>query len=180
MLLLSQSQALLMSAIATCQATLTAKIEAVQLVMRQDIDKLQSRVMETEQLVGLTEDTVTKHSSALRALQAKLKALEYKADDAENRNRRNNLCIVGLAGVEGTNPTQFEEDLLLNLLLNAQFSPIILFRERIMLRPSLGLWANPPCALILRLLNTQDRLGVQEEVNIKIELALLVCDAQMQ
>lgn len=58
----------IMSAIALCQATLMSKIEAVQLDMgmRQDVDKIRSWVTETEQRTGLTEDTVTEHSSAIR------------------------------------------------------------------------------------------------------------------
>lgn len=86
--------------IALCQATLTAKIEVVQLdmgIMRQDVDKRRSRVTETQQRVSLAADTVAEHSSALCSLQTKLKALEYKVDDAENHSRRNNLLIVGLA-----------------------------------------------------------------------------------
>lgn len=91
-------------------------------IMRQDVDKLRSRVTKMEQHGSHTEDTVTEHSSALRTLQTELKALEYKADDAENRNRRNHHRIVGLAkGVAGTNPTV--EDLLRTLLPNVHFSP---------------------------------------------------------
>lgn len=83
-----------------------------------------SRVTETEQRVRQTEDMVTEHPSALCTLQSKLKALEHKVDDAENHNRRNNLCIVGLVeGVEGTHPTVFVEDMLRSLLPNAHFSP---------------------------------------------------------
>lgn len=100
-----------MTAIATCQSTPTAKIEAVQLdvsLMRQDLDRLRSRMMETEQRVGTAEDELLEHSTAIRSLQTKVKALEYRAEDAENRNRRNNLRIVGLpGGVEGPQPTTF-------------------------------------------------------------------------
>lgn len=94
-----------MAAIATCQATHTAKIEAVQLdvgLLQQNIDKLSSRVSEGEQRVGQAEDTVTEHTTAISSLQTKLCALKYKAKDTENWNRRNNLRIVGLA--EGVNP----------------------------------------------------------------------------
>lgn len=66
-------------------------------LLRQDMDKLRSRVAETEQRVSNTEDTVAEHSAALHSLQTKVKALEYRAEDAENRNRCNNLRIVGLA-----------------------------------------------------------------------------------
>lgn len=62
-----------MAAIATCPATLTAKIEAVQMdvgLLRQDMDKLRTRVTEMKQRVSHT-DTVTKHNAALRSLQTK-------------------------------------------------------------------------------------------------------------
>lgn len=81
-----------MAATATCQATLTNKIEAVQLdvgLIRQDLDKLHSRVSEVEHQVGQMEDTVVGHTASLCTLQTKIKALEYKVDNAENR--RNNL-----------------------------------------------------------------------------------------
>lgn len=95
-----------MAAIATCQSTLTTKIEAVQLDMgliRQDIDKIRSRVAETEQRLSTSEDTIAEHGASLRTLQTKVKALEYRAEDAENRKRRNNLRIVGLPeGQRGT------------------------------------------------------------------------------
>lgn len=93
-----------MAAIATCLATRTNKIEAVQLdvdLIRQDMDKVCLMVSEVEQRVGQTEDTVLEHSASLRTLQARVH-MEYKVDDAENRNRRNNLWIVGLPeGVVG-------------------------------------------------------------------------------
>lgn len=61
-----------------------------------------------EQRVGAAEDTVEEHSSTHCTIQNKIKALEYKVDNAENCNRRNKLCIVGMVeGVEGPNPTVF-------------------------------------------------------------------------
>lgn len=114
-----------MAAIATCQSTLTAKVEAVQMdvgLLRQDMDR--TRVADTEQRISNTEDTVTEHGVALHIFQTKVKALEYRAEDAKNRNRRNNLRIVGLAeGSEGANPTCFLEDMLRNLLPDAYLSP---------------------------------------------------------
>lgn len=122
-----------MAAIATCQSTLTTKIEAVQLDMgliRQDIDKLRSRATESEQRLSTTEDTMAEHGVALRTLQTKVKALEYRAEDAENRNRRNNLRIIGLPeGAEGNNPTSFIEGMLRELLPEARWSPPLHGRE---------------------------------------------------
>lgn len=68
-----------MAANATCQSTLTAKIKAVQLdvgLIRQD--KLCSRVTETEQQISRRKDEVLEQSAALRTLQTKVKALEYR------------------------------------------------------------------------------------------------------
>lgn len=57
---------------------------------------------------------------SIRAIQHKVKALEYKVDNAKNRNQINSLRIIGLAeGVEGQNLTVFVED----LLPDAHFSP---------------------------------------------------------
>lgn len=100
-----------MAAIASCQATLTNKIEAVQFdvgLIRQDLDKIRARVSVVEQRVGQAVDTITEQNTSIRTLQSKVRALEYKMDDAENRNRRNNLRIMGLPeGMEGRNPTRF-------------------------------------------------------------------------
>lgn len=84
-----------------------------------------------------------------------MKALEYKADDAENRNRRNNLRIVGLA--EGTNPAVFVEQLLRNLLPNAQFSPYFTVERAHRVSPKPNIPGAPPHTFILRLLNFRDR-----------------------
>lgn len=95
----------LMQAIMGCQTTLTTKIEQMQLEMeliRRDMDKHRDRLTEADRRVGETEDTVRDHTTSLRTLQVKMKALESRAEDQENRNRRNNLRLVGLPeGVEG-------------------------------------------------------------------------------
>lgn len=137
-----------------CANLLTAKIEAVQLemgVMRQDMDKLLSRVTKTEQWVGFMEDTVTEHSSALRTLQTKMKDLENKADNAENHH-------VGLAeGVEGTNPRCLWRTCCVPCYRMLTFLPITLLKEHIGFPPRPGPLGSLPCTLILRLLNFRDR-----------------------
>lgn len=82
-------------------------------LIRQDMDKICSRLTTAEQRLGHVEDTVESHGVDLRIPHTKIRALEYKTEDAENRNRRNNLRIVGMAeGVEGQRPTEFVEELL--------------------------------------------------------------------
>lgn len=69
-------------------------------------------------------------------------------DDAENRNRRNNLRIVGMAeGAEGPNPIVFVEDLLRNLLPNAQYSPYYTVKRAHRVPPRPGPVGSPPPAL---------------------------------
>lgn len=93
-------------------------------LIRQDLDKIRSRITVAEQHVGAVEDTVTDHEASIRSLQTKVRALEYRAEDAENRSRRNNLRIVRLPeGVEGRNPTGFTEELLRSVLPAARLSP---------------------------------------------------------
>lgn len=146
-----------MAAIATFQAALTSKIEAVQLdvgILHQDMDKVGSQPS-SEWRLGQAEDTVSQHTTALRSLQTKIWALEYKAEDAENRNRKNNLRIVGLAeGAEGPNPTFFVENLLRTLL------PVLslLHRgERLSYTAQAWTPGGPPRTFILKLLNFRDR-----------------------
>lgn len=150
-----------MAAIALCQTALTNKIEAVQLdvsLIRQDFDKLRARVSDAEQRVRLTEDTVTEHTASICTLQMKVRALEYKVDNAENRNRRNNLHIVGMPeGAEGKNPTVFVEELLRGLLPAAQFSPYFTVECAHRIPPVPGLPGSNPRTLIFRLLNFRDR-----------------------
>lgn len=113
---------------------------------------------ETEQRVSTTEDEVMEHSSALHTLQTKTKALEYRAEDAENRNRRSNLCIVGLAeGMKGNHPTTFIEYLLHSLLPDARLSPQYVVKRAHRVPPKPGSPGTPPQTFILRVLNFQDR-----------------------
>lgn len=87
------------------------------------MDCFRSRLAETELRVGEAEDTLQSHGVSLHTLQTKMKTLEVRAEDAENRNRRNNLRIVGLPkGMEGMDLTSFTEHLLCALLPGACFS----------------------------------------------------------
>lgn len=85
-------------------------------LIRQDLDKICTWLGAAEQRVGHVEDITGEHTTSIRTLQTKIKALEYRAEDAENRSRRNNLYIVELAeGAEGANLSTFVEDLLFSL-----------------------------------------------------------------
>lgn len=153
-----------LAAIGNCQAsltTLTSKVDAVQLdvgLIRLDMDKIRGRLSDAEQRLGQVEDTVESHGADLRALKTKIRALEYKSEDAENRNRRNNLRIVGLVeGAEGKCPTEFIEGLLRSLLPGAQFSPFYAVERAHRIPPKPGPPGAPPHTFILKFLNFRDR-----------------------
>lgn len=109
-----------------CQAALTSKIDSLQIemgLMRKDSEKLRRRVDEVETHVGDTEEVVRDHMATLHTLQIRLKHLEAKTEDAENRNWRNNLRIIGLPeGTEGPDTPAFTEHLLHTFFPQAPFS----------------------------------------------------------
>lgn len=148
----------LMQAITGCQTTLTTKIEQMQSEMgliRRDMDKYRDRLTEAERRVGDTVDTIREHGASLRILQVKMKMLESRAEDQENRNRRNNLRLVGLPG--GQDPEAYTEQLLRTLLPQAQFSTHFAV-ERAHRMPSVrGPPGAPPRTFIFRMLNFRDR-----------------------
>lgn len=77
-----------MQTIATGQAALMDKIDHVQTnvdFICRDLDSFRGRMVEVEQQVSGTEDTVRDHSGD--TLKARVRALENRAEDAENRNR---------------------------------------------------------------------------------------------
>lgn len=91
----------LMQAINTCQTTLMGKIDTKQLEMgliHKDMDNFRTWLTAVEHRMGDAEDLLRDHSTSLHTLTTKVRAFEYQAEDAENHNRRNNLCIIGLSG----------------------------------------------------------------------------------
>lgn len=88
----------------------------------------------------------------------KVQALEYKAEYAENSNRSNNLCILGIAeGAEDANPMVFVEDLLHTLLTADQFSPFYTVETAHCIPPKREPPGSPSSTFIPRLLNFCDR-----------------------
>lgn len=70
-------------------------------LIRQDLDKFQTRISEVEERVSTVEDTVRTDSREIKALQIQVKALQERAIDTENRLRHNNVRILGLPESRG-------------------------------------------------------------------------------
>lgn len=98
----------LMWAISSCKTTLMAKIDLLQMdfeLMWRDMDKFCGRLGEAERHVGNSEDSIRDHCTSIHTLLDKMKALESRAEDSENRSRQNNLRVVGLPeGARGKTP----------------------------------------------------------------------------
>lgn len=119
---------------------------------REDLDKIRARLVVVERGGRMEE-----YTTAIRTLQMKVKALEYRVEDAENRSRRNNLRIESLAeGAEGVHPTTFVEDLLRSLLPAAQLPPYFVVERAHRVPPQRVPPGSPPRTMILRLLNFRD------------------------
>lgn len=151
----------LMQAINGCQAALTTKIDSLQIemgLMRKDSEKLRRWVDEVETRVGDMEEAVRDHTATLHTVQVLLKNLEAKSEDAENRNRHNNLRIIGLPeGTEGQDTPAFTECLLRTLFPQAPFSPHFVVERAHRMPPNRGPPGAPPRTFIFKLMNFRDR-----------------------
>lgn len=112
-----------MQAITSCQISPTGKIDHVHKeigLIHMDLNSFRGGVTEVEQRVSSLEDVQRDQNADLHNLKIKVKHLEARAEDAENRNRHNNLRIIGLPeGLEGSDTATFTEILLQALLLHA-------------------------------------------------------------
>ncbi|KAL0159727.1 hypothetical protein M9458_043452, partial [Cirrhinus mrigala] len=118
------------------------------------IEEVETRITEAETRISAVEDTVTRDNADLSEMKAKLDAALEKIDDLENRSRRCNIRIIGLAeGEEGTNPVSFLKTWLPNLL-HIEFKNHQVKIERATPR------SYTPRALILKLHNFQDKARI--------------------
>lgn len=123
-------------------------------LIRRDMDKRRERLSEVERRTGDTEDLLREHRASLHTMQVRMKAMESRAEDQENRNRRNNLRVVGLPeGTEGQDPAAYIEQMLCTFLPQAPFSPHFAVERAHGMPSGKGPPGTPPQTFIFRLLN---------------------------
>ena len=95
-----------------------------------------------------TSDGLAEMEVSMSALKGEIRALQIKCEDLENRSRRNNLKMVGIAeGEEGKAPTAFISNLLKDLF-GLEDLPLIDRAHRLgQVKPNTG---QPPRPFILR------------------------------
>lgn len=98
-------------------------------LIRHDLDKIRRHLSTVEMRVSEVKDTSHTQGAHLSELRDLVRSLQHRADNAEDRQRRNNIWVVGLPeGAEGDRPTQFAE-LLFKQLLSLQDLPPMWWKE---------------------------------------------------
>lgn len=108
------------AAVTSCSTSITAltsEIKGVKLelkLVRQDMLKLRDRNAALEDRMSNVEDEVVPLQREIRLMQSITSGHEALLEDMENRQRRNNVCAVGIPEkTEGNNPLAFMENWLL-------------------------------------------------------------------
>lgn len=151
----------IMAAIAACQTALMTKIDDLQTDitrLRYDMDKVRDRTTEAERRLGEVEDSAHATSTTVSVLQQQVETLQARAEDAENRSRRNNVRLIGLPErAEGSHPELFAEQLLREVLSPLTLSTCFVI-ERAHRIPTKALPPGaPPRPFIMKVLNYRDR-----------------------
>ncbi|XP_041441303.1 uncharacterized protein LOC121400993 [Xenopus laevis] len=164
----------ILAAIATCQTTLTTHIEEVKIdlsLIKVDLQAVRERTTAVEARVSALEDMCAPVPAQLTELQQQIKQQASLLDDYENRQRRNNVRVVGLPeGAEGNSPTDFAERWLKQLLPNAPFTThyTVERAHRVPGRPRPP--GAPPRPFLIRLLHFRDRDASLSEARSKGQL----------
>ena len=102
-----------MEAICNCQATLTEHIDGIKTEMsflKQDMQTIRERAGEAERRISDLEDVVRPLENKLHDVHSEVGAHTDKLWDMEDRQRRNNIRLVGFPEkVEGKQPEDFLE-----------------------------------------------------------------------
>lgn len=90
----------ILDAIDVCKVALMVRIDHLvseRTLNRHDLDKIRSRLTTAQGCISDVEDSSTSHTAQLSELQDLVRTLQHRADDAEKRQRRNIVLVVGLA-----------------------------------------------------------------------------------
>lgn len=136
-----------------------------------DLDKIRGRLSEAEGRISTVEDQQSSHSSEITELQSLVHTLVNKVDDAENRQQRNNIRIVGLPeGEEGSHPAIFAESLFKNVLKLPDMPPTYVVERAHRVPTGRHPEGAPPRPFLVRFLNYRDRDMILAEARKHAEL----------
>ena len=151
----------ILSAIRESREAVERKVEEVRVdvsLLRHDLRGVAERVTEAESRISTAEDEIVTLRSQVNQLLKSSAILEDRAEDAENRSRRNNLRLVGIPeGVDTQDLAQLIEDWFLSWVTGEALSKNFVVERAhrsLMARPPPG---APPRPIITRILNFRDR-----------------------
>lgn len=127
-------------------------------LLKADHKKLSETVQDHDRSLKTMEPQIATHDTQIQQLQTQMTTLQERVEDAEGRNRRNNIRVIGLQErSEGTNAATFMEEWLREHVAGEDLSPYFCVERAHRIptgRPKPG--ANPR-PLILKILNYRDR-----------------------
>ncbi|KAM9316655.1 proto-oncogene tyrosine-protein kinase ROS [Gastrophryne carolinensis] len=135
---------------------------------RHDLDKIRDRAGEAERRIGEAEDRLSTHTGEIATLRRQVTTLMGRAEDAEDRNRRNNVRILGLPEkAEGASPEQFVENLIKETLAPVNLTTFFTVERahRIPMRPLPP--GTPPRPFIFKVLHYRDRDAILAAARMK-------------
>ena len=154
----------ILKAIKDSKDAVERKVEEVRVdvsLLRQDLRGVADRVTEAEARISTAEDEIIQLRTQVNQLIKSSAILEDRAEDAENRSRRNNLRLVGIPeGIDTQDMTQLIEDWFRSWVLGEALTgnfAVERAHRSLGARPPPG---APPRAIITRILNFRDRYTI--------------------
>ncbi|KAJ1149157.1 hypothetical protein NDU88_001974 [Pleurodeles waltl] len=126
-------------------------------LLRADLRVVAERSMATEKQVTCLQSEMDTLKASVAILEAKTRKLEARVEDAEGRERRCNLCIMGFPeGAEGANVEAFLKDWISKTLPDAPLSAVFVVEHvhRALAVPPPS--RTPPRTIIAKVLNYRD------------------------
>lgn len=154
----------IMEAICTCQATLTEHIDGIRAEMsflKNDVQNIRERATEAEHRISDLEDVVRPLENKVQHIHCEVNAHTDKLSDMEDRQRRNNIRLVGFPEkAEGKQPEDFLEMWLKENMVNNTFSRLFAIERahRVPSKPPSP--GSHPHPMIARILHFRDRENI--------------------
>lgn len=98
--------------------------------LKSELQSQANRITETDDRIGRAEDNLHALHSTIKKLKEKCATLETRVEEQENRGRRNNLRVIGLAEKAEGQDVLFWKDGYQKLLAQTSFPPLPSSRER--------------------------------------------------
>lgn len=164
----SPSNADVMNAIKGMEKRVTNKIDGV----FEMIKEVTERVKVAEERISGTEDDVVQLRTRTNTLESQVKLLTERADEMENRSRRNNVRIVGLIeDEEGRDACKFLESWIPSILGMNDVTLALERAHRIGPQPQkvtdVNITPPPPRTLIMKFLNYRQKEDVMRAAKVK-------------